>query len=222
MSSLDLPSMLPVRLKRETDLKSQLGCTAWITVLLLAVAAFAWWAGLGSEKNRWVAFAVGGAFGFLGLLCLVSLIRQLLASGIPETIVELSTEPLEPGYKSQICLLQRGPARIKSLSAKLVCLQRTTVPIPNASPGRPSSRMEERHLYQETLIDAAHLRVMPGEVWQGTREFSLAPDAPVTRVEDNVEVLWKIEVWGTGHGLASFMHPFLVTVLGPSSSASKA
>jgi len=213
MPSPDLPSNLPIRLTRETDLKSQLGCTAGITVLLVAVAGFAWWAGLGSDKDRWVAYLVGGAFGFFGLLCCVSLIRQILASGIPETVVELSAEPLTPGGRYQICLFQRGPARLKSLNAKLVCRQRTTVPIPNAPAGRPRTRLEERILHDEILIDAAHFRVVPGEVWQETREFSLRPDAPVTSVKNNVEVLWKIEVWGTGYGLASFMHPFLVTVL---------
>jgi len=43
-------------------------------------------------------------------------------------------------------------------------------------------------------------------------EFDLAADAPVTGIEGNVEILWKIEVCGTGYGLASFMHPFLVNM----------
>jgi hypothetical protein len=29
---------------------------------------------------------------------------------------------------------------------------------------------------------------------------------------DGVMTTWKIEVWGTGYVLASFMHPFLVDV----------
>ena len=213
MSPPDIPPHLPVRLKRETDLKSQLGCTAALSVLLLTVATFACWAGMSPGKNQWAACAVGGAFGLFGLLCLVSYLRQLLASGIPETIVELSVEPLKPGHKAQICLLQRGPAKLKSLSAQLLCLQRTTVPIPNAPAGRPSTRLEQRTLHQETLINAAHLRVAPEDQWIETLEFTLPSDAPPTSLQGNVEVLWKIEVWGIGHRLATFMHPFVVKVL---------
>jgi hypothetical protein len=164
-------------------------------------------------KNQWAAWAVGGAFGIFGLLCLVSFIRQLLACGTPETIVELSVESLKPGHKAKICLLQRGPAKLKSLSAQLLGLQRTTVPIPNAPAGRPSTRLEQRTLHQETLINGVHLRVAPGDLWMETLEFTLPSDAPVTSIQGNVEVLWKIEVWGTGHGLATFMHPFVVKVL---------
>jgi hypothetical protein len=164
-------------------------------------------------KNQWAAWAVGGPFGLFGLLCLVSYVRQLLASGIPETIVELSVEPLKPGHKAQICLLQRGPTKLKSLSAQLLCLQRTTVPIPNAPAGRPSTRLEQRTLHQQTLINTAHLRVAPGDQWIATLEFTLPSDAPVTSLQGNIEVLWKIEVCGTGHGLATFMHPFVMKVL---------
>jgi hypothetical protein len=209
----ETPPHLPVRLKRETDLKSQLGCTAALSVLLLTVATFACWAGTSPGKNQWAAWAVGGAFGFFGLLCLLSYVRQRLASGIPETIVELSVEPLKPGHKAKLCLIQRGPAKLKSLSAQLLCLQRTTVPIPNAPAGRPSTRLEQRTLHQETLINAIHLRVVPGDHWMEILEFSLPSNAPVTSIQGNVEVLWKIEVWGTGHGLATFMHPFVVQVL---------
>lgn len=213
MSPSDLPLHLPVRLERESDFKSQLGCTAAISVLLLTVATFACWAGIIPGKNHWVAWVVGAAFGFVGLLCLVSFIRQLLALSTPETIVELSVEPLKPGHNAKICVLQRGPARLRSLSAQLTCIQRTTVPIPNAPAGRPSTRLEQRTLYQETLINATHLRVAPGDLWRETLEFSLPTDAPITSKHGNVEVLWKIEVWGTGHRLASFMHPFVVRVL---------
>lgn len=213
MPPAEKPLQLPVRLKRETDLKSQLGCTLALSILLLCVAIFASWAGMSPGKNQWAAWAVGGAFGLFGLLCLVSYLRQRLAYGIPETVVELSVEPLKLGHKAQICLLQRGPAKLKSLTAQILCLQRTTIPIPNASAGRPSTRLEQRTLHQETLIKATHLRITAGDQWIQTLEFSLPSNAPVTSIQGNVEVLWKIEVWGTGHGLATFMHPFLVKVL---------
>src|SRR6187431_1521187 len=106
-----LPSYLPVRLKRETPFTSQLGCTAMLAVLLLGVAVFCYFAGQGSGKGeKWVPYAVGGGFGFFGLLLLFSFIRQLDAVGLKETIVEISTEPLQPGQTAKICMIQPGPA----------------------------------------------------------------------------------------------------------------
>lgn len=210
--NIEPPSILPVRLKRETEFKSQLGCTAMISALLLAVAAFAWFAGKQPGDNSWVAYVVGGAFGFFGLLCLWSLIRQLFASGIPVTVVEVSEEPLQPGENLKVGVIQCGPAKLKLLRANLVCLQRTTTHLRNASAGRPSTRMDEVQLHSENLIEARHLHIAAGDAWQEVREFTLPAEAQVSGTKGNVEILWKIEVWGTGYGLASFMHPFVVDV----------
>src|SRR6476659_7728963 len=100
-----LPSYLPVRLKRETPFKSQLGCTALLALVLLGMGTVAYFAGKSPpEQNSWVAYVAGGAFGFFGLLLVWSFIRQLAAVGIAETIVEISTEPLQPGQGASMCV----------------------------------------------------------------------------------------------------------------------
>jgi hypothetical protein len=208
-----VPSFLPVRLKRETPFRSQLGCTAALAVVLLGMGAFGYFAGKWPpEKHSWVAYLVGGAFGFFGLLLLWSFIRQLAAAGIRETMVELSTEPLQPGQGASICVIQPGPAKLKSLRANLLCFEERRFTVRNTETHNNEKRTAQKLISTENLLEAKHLNVPAGDVWHETREFSLPADAPTSGTQNGVTISWKIEVWGTGYWLASFMHPFGVDV----------
>src|SRR4051812_21972416 len=116
------PSHLPVRLKRATAFKSQLGCTFMLAAVLFGMTVFCYFAGKSpGEGQNWVPYVVGAVFGLFALLLLLSFLRQLAAVGIKETIVELSTEPLQPGQTAKICVIQPGPAKLRSLRANLLC-----------------------------------------------------------------------------------------------------
>lgn len=207
------PLILPVRLTRETPFRFQLGCTLFLAVLLLAVAAFAFAAAYHPGKNQWVAWVVGAMFALFGLLLLSAFVRQRAALNISETLVELSSEWLEPGKPWTFCMIQPGPAKLRSLRANLVCIEVTRVPLPHAQAGRSDHRRDERILSTKNLMIAEHLDVMPGQTWHDRREFILPYDAPISSTVDKVTIFWRIEVWGKGHGLATFMHPFIVDVL---------
>lgn len=213
-------SRLPVRLVREMPFRSQLGCTASLALILCAVATIALIAGREPGKDSWVATVVGGVFALFGMLLLGSLIRQWAASGIPEIIVECSAQPLLPGGMFHVSFIQQGPANLKSLRAKLVCIEETRVPLPNAGAGRSSHRTDVRTLATHDLIEAVHLRVAARDVWVGERDFVVPADARATGTDGKVTVRWRIEVWGLGQGFASFMHPFPIEVgPGPSREA---
>jgi hypothetical protein len=202
-----------VRLKRQTPFKSQLGCTFLLALLLLGVAVFCYFAGQGPGRGeRWVPYAVGGVFGFFGLLLLWSFLRQLAAVGLKETIVELSTEPLQPGQTATICVIQPGRAKLKSLRANLVCFETRRFTVRNSKTNRNEGRSAEKLISTENLLEAKHLNVADGDTWHEIREFSLPADAPIAGTNDDRTISWKIEVWGTGYFLASFMHPFPVDV----------
>jgi hypothetical protein len=206
-------SYLPVRLKRETPFKSQLGCTAALAVVLLGMAAFGYYAGKSPpEKNSWVAYVVGGAFGFFGLLLVWSFIRQLAAAGMQETMVELSTEPLQPGQSASICLIQPGPAKLESLRANLLCFEERRFTVRNSKTSRDEERTAQKLISTENLLEAKHPHVAAGDEWHEIREFSLPADARISGTHNGVTISWKIEVWGAGYWLASFMHPFRVDV----------
>jgi hypothetical protein len=202
-----------VRLKRQTPFTSQLGCTFLLALLLLGVATFCYFAGQGPGRGeRWVPYAVGGGFGFFGLLLLWSFIRQLAAVGLKETIVELSTEPLQPGQTAKICVIQPGGAKLKSLRANLVCFESRRFIVRNSKTNTNESRTAEKLISTENLLEAKHLNVAEGDTWHEIREFFLPADAPIAGTNDDLTISWKIEVWGTGYFLASFMHPFPVDV----------
>jgi hypothetical protein len=208
-----MSSYLPVRLTRETPFKSQLGCTAGIAAVLLAMATLAWFAAKSEGKgSHWVGYVVCVGFGFFGLLLLFSFVRQLAAAGLKETIVEVSREPLQPGETAKICLIQPGPAKLKSLRANLVCLEARSKSVWNAEKKIHEHHREERLVSSENVLEATHLNVAAGDTWHEIREFSLPADAKAVGTVDGVTTTWKIEVWGTGYILASFMHPFLVDV----------
>ena len=206
------PSILPVRLKRETPFKSQLGCTVLILVVVLVVTVVAFYGGRSPGENSWVAYVVSFVFGLAGLLMLWSLVRQLAALGLKETIIEVSSQPLQPGSSAKICAVQPGPAKLKSLRVNLVCLERRRYKAWNAQSKTYSHRMEERILSTENLLDAQHLHVVAGDFWHEVRELSLPANAPKTGTKCEFTIAWQIEVWGVGYRLASFMHPFPVDV----------
>lgn len=206
------PLILPVRLTRETPFRFQLSCTLFLAVLLLAVAAFAFAAAYHPGKNQWVAWVVGAMFALFGLLLLSAFVRQRAALNIGETLVEISAEWLEPGKPWTFCVIQPGAAKLKSLRANLVCIEITRVPLPHAQAGRSDHRRDERILSTEILISAEHLHIKPGQIWHDRRDYSLPSDAPVSSTVGKVTMIWRIEVWGKGYGLASFMHPFVVDV----------
>lgn len=213
MSSLpETPAILPVRLTRETPFRSQMGCTLFLAVLLMAFAAFAFVAGKDPGKNQWVPWVVGAMFALFGLLLLSAFVRQWAARNVGETVVEVSTDPLEPGKSPTFCLIQPGPAKLKSLRASLVCIEVTRVPLPNAQAGRSDHRRDQRILSTVNLISAEHLHILPGQIWHERRDYLLPSDAPVSSTVGKVTILWRIEVWGKGYGLASFMHPFPIEV----------
>jgi hypothetical protein len=155
---------------------------------------------------------VSGGFGLFGILVLWSFIRQVAAIGLAETIVEVSTEPLQPGEMFRICVIQPGPAKLKSLRANLVCLEERRHTVRNSQTKRTEARVEEKQISTENLVEATHLHVAAGDVWHEIREFTLPADTPVAGTKEGVSISWKVEVWGAGYGLASFMHPFPVDV----------
>jgi hypothetical protein len=214
-----VPQVLKCRLTRETPFASQLGCTFLIALILGAVAALGIAAGISSKDekgNTWVPYAVGGGFGFFGLLVLWSGIRQLATRGIKETIVEVSSSALHLGQSATVALLQEGPATITSLRANILCVETTSrmVTTPGSKTG-PRREQRERYLVQENIFDASHLRVAHGDVWQETREFTVPAEGKPTQGEetDDYYVRWCIEVWGKAGLIGSFMHPFPMKVV---------
>lgn len=216
----EIPRVLPVRLVAATP---SLGCTFTIGALLTGLAAVAWIFGRETTRqpNGWLIYVFCGGFGFFGLLVLWSFCRQFLASFVPPAIVEISGQPLVPGRGARIALLQRGPARLRSLRANLVCLEQHITLRRNRKPGSPSRQIEEKLVHTQNLVDAADIRVLGGDTWREVRDFTIPADAPHSLDSETHVILWRIELWGRAGALGSFMHPFPVEV-GPEPPAGEA
>lgn len=217
-SPVEVPKVLDRRLERETPFSSQLGCTLALAVLLGLLCALGIAAGSsddGESENHWVAYVVGGGFGFFALLLIWAWVRQFATRGIAETIVEVSGEPVRMGAAARMALRQRGPAVLASLRARLLCVETTARMVhPPGSKSGPRRQVAERYLVQQEIFEATYLRVARGEVWSETFEFVPSTEGRATQgmETDDYYVRWRIEVWGKAGWIGGFMHPFPIPV----------
>jgi hypothetical protein len=77
----------------------------------------------GIPRFMWIG--VIGVFGLLAALLVWSALMQTLSLTVPETILEVAKEVVEPGETIRVCVKQPGPVHLVSLRANLVGLQRT-------------------------------------------------------------------------------------------------
>jgi len=213
----DYPRLLPIRLARSTP---SLTFTFIIGAILTGVAALAWFAGHNyrHQENGWLLPVFCGVFAFFGLLVLWSWFSQLLMSRTPITLVEISSQPFYAGETFRIALIQRGPAKIKSLRANLVCLEQhiTWKERSDSDGGTESYRhVKEKMIHTQNLVDASFILAPTGSDWHTIQEFTVPADARPSLDTNTHCILWKIELWGKGPLLGNFMHPFEVQVSGP-------
>ncbi len=208
------PSRFPVRLKRETEWNAQIRISLLAGLLLAGLAAAAGvavWKTEARGSDLWAACAFSGVFGLTGLLLIVVSIHQYLAKRIPETIVELDQALICTGKPGRLCICQRGPVRLKSLRANLVCLERYPLQGTNQTSGSDED-CGIRQIHTQNLLDISDLMIQRGEAWEGSVEFTLLkPERELTQ-EANTTMTWKIEVWGRVDWWPDFMHPFVVGV----------
>src|SRR4051794_13602907 len=88
---------LPLRLLRETDWKAQTGCSLFVGLILLAVAAGVAgmeWTHATAGRHNLTVLLFAGVFGLVGAVLLYMALHQMLAMRTNETIVEVEERPL--------------------------------------------------------------------------------------------------------------------------------
>lgn len=210
----EVPQLLPIRLSRSTPL---LGCSFLIGALLTGLATLAWIFGhkMTEEKNGWLIYVFCGGFGFFGLLVLWAWFRQVLMLHVPVPIVEISHQPFRVGGTAKIALIQRGPAKLKSLRANLICLEQHITWRERSgddNSGGSYRDVREKLIYTQNLVSMPFVMAPKGEGWHTQQEFTIPADAKPSEETDTHAILWRIELWGKGTFLGSYMHPFPVEV----------
>ncbi|MEO1994555.1 MAG: hypothetical protein ABGZ17_04700 [Planctomycetaceae bacterium] len=159
------------------------------------------------------ALSIGG--GLFGLLLLWSWFVQKMTAGIPPAVVEISKIPLVSGASAKICVRQPGPATFKTLRANLICLRRKKKQlVAGATAGKTghSKTWVDRQVYDQNLIDVYEVQPSTGDEWIDQADFYVPPDQPLSMMKKDLQIAWRIEVWGrVGFGIG-VMHSFDVRV----------
>lgn len=203
MAVPEVPQQLPVRLERAGSRGCYLGCTFLLAAILLGVSIPILTIARRAGEDSFVVWVVGGGFGLVGVLLLLTGIHQTFALRSKETIFEIDASELARGAEHRICLIQRGPIRLESLRANLVGTRNT---------GVGKSRKTD-YLGTFNLFDSGEAEIGPDAPRTWISRVTIPPDIPPTLDSPLETVTWKFEVWGKVRGRADFMHPFEVTIV---------
>lgn len=209
---------LPVRLKRENPWGRAIGCALFLGVALTGIAV-----GVGllirqlppDQKDTWIPYVFIVVFGFVGVCLILSGIHQWFASRVRETILEIDTEEISLGATVRACFRQEGPVTLSSLRANLRCIERRhTWKTRSNSDGDSETykTTDEKELWTENILDEQPGSVQAEEFWEKSVSFDIPSEYPASLDTDDVEIVWKIEVWGRVHRWPDFMHPFVIQV----------
>lgn len=210
---------LPVRLKREQPWGRAVGCALFIGVLLSAIAGGAALVVRNvpdAQKDKWAVYVFIGVFGLVGLAMLAAGVHQWFASRVHETIVEIDLEQIRRGGNAQVCFRQEGPVTLNSLRANVRCVERKHHwKTRSGSDGGSETykTTDEKDLWTQNILDEEPGRVQAEEFWEKSISFTVPNDYPASLTTDNLEIVWKIEVWGRVHLWPDFMHPFVIQVV---------
>ena len=210
---------LPVRLTRDTPWGRAIGCALFLGLILTGIAS-----GVGflirqhptHEEGTWIPYVVIGAFGFVGLCLIWSGIHQWFASRVRETILEIDTEQAKPGSTVRACFRQEGPVTLNSLRANVRCVERrhTWKTRSNSDGDSETYRTtDEKELWTENILDEQPGGIQAEEFWEQSVSFTIPDDYPTSLDTDDLEIVWKIEVWGRVHLWPDFMHSFEFKVI---------
>lgn len=211
-----MPASEFVPLTRDTPWTRQIGCGALIALLLGGIGAAFLYAthhyyGQWDWDHDGLVIIFGIAFGGVGALMALATLHQALAVRTPLTQAAICPGELVRAGTAQLRLRQPGPARLRSLHARLICEVRTRRES-ETTPGK--SVYTTRYPHQDRILscdDAQEIRA--GEQFERTASFQVPFDAPPSGEHANQSVVWRIEVWGTVRWWPDFMHPFTVSVV---------
>jgi hypothetical protein len=163
----------------------------------------------GIPRFMWIG--VIGVFGLLAALLVWSALMQTLSLTVPETILEVEKEIVEPGETIRVCVKQPGPVHLVSLRANLIGQQRTEHE--HRDMGKHHTvRSPNSMLLHENFLDADGCWLHRGQTRQWITELTIPENAADSGKDSSQVTEWKIEVWGRANLLVRFMFPYFIKV----------
>ena len=154
---------------------------------------------------------VGWSFFCVGLLMLIAVAYNFLATRNPETIIAIDKNPIARGETLTIHVLQPGPIRLKSLRAD-VFGEELYVPMLRGDPGETRTTGDRRPLGTFKFFSRDDLAVRAGQSFGATITYDIPTDIqPSGKVGDKTTT-WPIEVWGSVRNGFNFRHRLVVSV----------
>lgn len=204
-----------VRLSPEEVPGHQLLVLLFFSIFWNGIVATVWF--LSSRDGNFPLFAkiLLGLFAGIGILILYAFIKQLLQIvTVGATHVDLQAEPLAPGEKSVLMLVQAGDFEISELLIDLLARE-----IVVHGSGTDQTTYRET-VYEELLTHRQRLRARNGQsVLQ--QEFAIPADAAPTFRSPSNQVQWSLRVKMVLPGRPDVMYyfPFRVAAKAPGADA---
>lgn len=185
-----------------------LGCFSlfWngIVSVFIAVLVYQWFEG---EFQLFMALILI-PFVLIGIALFIGFLSKLLIwLRVPETVLEMEREPLTPGERARIHLVQGGQFSLNTLTVDLKCIEKISYT-------RGTDTYTETHdVYTERLLDTGPIALNAALRLEQPLEFRIPAEGPVSFRAPHNELVWRLEValdvsrWPN----ARYTYPFRVT-----------
>lgn len=190
-----------------------IACLVWNGI----VAVFVIWAINGHIAGNpdWFLTIFITPFALAGIGLVVVLVRQLLiATGVGPTLIEISDQPLCPGGRYDLVLLQTGRLKMNWLEVYLVCDEEATFR------HGTDTRRESHRVYQQRVFRQEGFQIQRGEPFEARFAVEMPAGAMHTFKSDHNEVNWKVIVKGDVADWPGYERSFQVIVY-PGSTVSR-
>jgi len=167
---------------------------------------------------------VGAGFALLGFVLLVSRMRRVSWSGLPEVEVAIAGgKRLRPGASAALRLRQPGPARIERLTVSLVCERHYSRQVLKPDASAVTSTDESEVVWSEDLLDERDIRVSARARLEKVVTLTVPTLAkPTGPVLPGGSIWWHLDVRSDTGGGTPLLDQFNIVVVLPGDATAPA
>lgn len=172
-------------------------------LVLCAVAINGFWTGVPKPMLTFLLIPLGAIAIWSGRYFLRHL-RE--AAGVGATIVEISSNPLQPGHTYQLYVAQYGNLRLRRLRVMMICEEEAIF-------RQGTDVRTDRHVTSEVVIcNEKNVSIDPKAAWEQEFDMLVPQSAMHSFQSPHNAVRWKIVVSGESRPWPSFSRSFPVVV----------
>jgi len=198
---------LPVRLSMDTSQKGHVAVLLAVTLFWNGIVGVFVGIGLFSSDFDSILWLILSPFILVGLVIFALLVRQvLIVLRVPDTLIEMTDEPVAPGESVRIMITQAGNLNFDNLKVEAVCEEKITYR------RGTDTYHEDRKIWSATVLNSDRVEVLSGRPFKQTVELDVPADAMHSFHASNNEIVWKLVVKGVLSRWPDFefIYPFRV------------